>query len=191
MATLEELTVVATQEIEDAKPMYKQVNNERLEFTDSDYDQAVIDLANSKFDQQENGYKTARQEAYGSIQDQLDMQYWDKVNDTTTWKDHIATVKSDNPKPQQLTKLQEMRLIALDRANNRCEWPECINYDQRLELAHLKDIGMGGNPTRKYDIDNVAMLCKLHHDIYDGRTISYSKREHRQLLKSYLDYARQ
>ena len=69
MATLEELTVVATQEIEEAKPMYKQVNNERLEFTEADYDQAIVDLANSKFDQQENGYKTARQEAYGSIQD--------------------------------------------------------------------------------------------------------------------------
>ena len=99
MATLEELTVVATQEIEDAKPMYKQVNNERLEFTEADYDQAIVDLANSKFDQQENGYKTARQEAYASIQDQLDMQYWDSVNDTTTWADHIAQVKADNPKP--------------------------------------------------------------------------------------------
>jgi len=100
MATLEELTVVATQEIEDAKPMYKQVNNERLEFTDADYDQAIVDLANSKFDQQENGYKTARQEAYASIQDQLDMQYWDGVNGTTTWADHIAQVKADNPKPE-------------------------------------------------------------------------------------------
>jgi len=99
MATLEELTVVATQEIEDAKPMYKQVNNERLQFTDSDYDQAIVDLANSKFDQQENGYKTARQEAYASYGDQLDMQYKDLLNDTTTWKDHIAQVKSDNPKP--------------------------------------------------------------------------------------------
>ena len=99
MATLEELTVIATQEIEEAKPMYKQVNNERLEFTDADYAQAIVDLANSKFDQQENGYKTARQEAYGSIQDQLDMQYWDSVNDTTTWADHIAQVKADNPKP--------------------------------------------------------------------------------------------
>ena len=97
--TLEELTVVATQEIEEAKPMYKQVNNERLEFTEADYDQAIVDLANSKFDQQENGYKTARQEAYASIQDQLDMQYWDSVNDTTTWADHIAQVKADNPKP--------------------------------------------------------------------------------------------
>jgi|TARA_B100001094_G_C17902046_1_gene656955 hypothetical protein len=99
MATLEELTVVATQEIEDAKPLYKQVNSQRLEFTDADYDQAIVDLANSKFDQQENGYKTARQEAYNSIQDQLDMQYWDSVNSTTTWADHIAQVKSDNPKP--------------------------------------------------------------------------------------------
>ena len=99
MATKEELQAIADQEIEDAKPMYKQVNNERLEFTDADYDQAIVDLANSKFDQQENGYKTARQEAYASIQDQLDMQYWDSVNDTTTWAEHIAQVKADNPKP--------------------------------------------------------------------------------------------
>jgi len=100
MATLEELTVVATQEIEEAKPMYKQVNNERLEFTEADYDQAIVDLANSKFDQQENGYKTARQEAYGSWQQQMDMQYWDGVNGTTIWADHIAQVKANNPKPE-------------------------------------------------------------------------------------------
>jgi len=40
-----------------------------------------------------------RKIAYGSIADQLDMMYWDNVNGTTTWKDHIAQVKSDNPKP--------------------------------------------------------------------------------------------
>jgi len=40
-----------------------------------------------------------RRNAYGSIADQLDMMYWDNVNGTTTWKDHIAQVKSDNPKP--------------------------------------------------------------------------------------------
>ena len=40
-----------------------------------------------------------RKLAYGSISDQLDMQYWDGVNGTTTWADHIAQVKSDNPKP--------------------------------------------------------------------------------------------
>ena len=99
MATLEELTTEATAQIEPANPMYKQVNNERLEFTDADYAQAVTDLANSKWDTQQFGYVQARQEAYGSIGDQLDMQYKDAVNGTTTWKDHIATVKSDNPKP--------------------------------------------------------------------------------------------
>ena len=97
--TLEELTVEATAEIEAAKPLYKQVNNERLEFSSADYDQAIIDLANSKWNEQQFGYVQARQKAYGSVQDQLDMQYWDSVNDTTTWADHIAKVKSDNPKP--------------------------------------------------------------------------------------------
>lgn len=99
MATLEELTTEATAEIEAAKPLFKQVNNERLEFNDADYAQSVIDLANSKWDTQQFGYIQARQEAYGSIGDQLDMQYKDLVDGTTTWKDHIATVKSDNPKP--------------------------------------------------------------------------------------------
>ena len=100
MATLEELTTEATAEINAAKPLYKQVNNERLEFSDADYDQAVTDLANSKWNDQQFGYIRARQEAYGSIADQLDMQYWDAVNGTTTWKDHVAQVKSDNPKPE-------------------------------------------------------------------------------------------
>ena len=100
MATLEELTTEATEEIEAAKPLYKQVNNERLEFSDADYAQAVTDLANSKWNDQQFGYIQARQEAYGSIADQLDMQYWDAVNGTTTWKDHIAEVKSNNPKPE-------------------------------------------------------------------------------------------
>jgi hypothetical protein len=99
MATKEELQAQADAEIEAAKPMYKQVNNERMEFSDSDYDQAKIDLGNSKWDAQQFGYIQARQEAYGSIADQLDMQYWDNVNDTTIWKDYIAKVKSDNPKP--------------------------------------------------------------------------------------------
>jgi len=99
MATLEEFKTEATAEIEAAKPLYKQVNNERFEFTDDDYAQAVTDLANSKWQEQEFGYIQARQEAYGSIAEQLDMQYWDSVNGTTTWADHIAQVKSDNPKP--------------------------------------------------------------------------------------------
>ena len=100
MATQEELQALADQEIEDAKPLYKQVNNERMEFSEADYDQAKIDLGNSKWQEQQLGYIQARQEAYGDLASQLDMQYWDLVNDTTTWKDHIAQVKADNPKPE-------------------------------------------------------------------------------------------
>jgi len=48
-----------------------------------------------------NEYKFNRQQAYASIADQLDMQYWDSVNGTTNWKDHINQVKSAHPKPTE------------------------------------------------------------------------------------------
>ena len=35
---------------------------------------------------------------YPNLQEQLDMQYHDLVDGTTTWKDAVAKVKSDNPK---------------------------------------------------------------------------------------------
>jgi len=44
-------------------------------------------------------YSQLRARAYPRIQDQLDMQYWDSVNGTTTWADAIAAVKEANPKP--------------------------------------------------------------------------------------------
>jgi hypothetical protein len=37
-------------------------------------------------------------DGYVSIGDQQDMQYWDAVNGTTTWKDHITAVKERYPK---------------------------------------------------------------------------------------------
>jgi len=90
------------------------------------------------------------------------------------------------------TKLQQLRLQALERSGNKCEWPKCTNYDQWLEMAHITGIGMGGRHSKeKYDLNNVVMLCKLHHDIYDGRTISLAKKEWRILLLSFLEYDRQ
>ena len=44
-------------------------------------------------------YRKNRRNEYPAIGEQLDMLYWDKVNGTTTWKDHVAKVKSDHPKP--------------------------------------------------------------------------------------------
>ncbi len=57
---------------------------------------------NAKITELKNAYASAqyqRDRVYPSIQDQLDMQYWDKVNGTTKWQDTIAKVKADTPKP--------------------------------------------------------------------------------------------
>jgi hypothetical protein len=44
-------------------------------------------------------YVNRRIAAYANIRDQLDMQYHDAVDGTTTWKDHVAAVKAEHPKP--------------------------------------------------------------------------------------------
>ena len=103
MATKNELQAIADQEIDDAKPMYAQVNNERREFTNAEYAQAKIDLGNSKWEAQQFGYVQARQEAYGSIGDQLDLLYHDmtasKGDKTGEWYKAIKAIKDANPKP--------------------------------------------------------------------------------------------
>ena len=45
-----------------------------------------------------NAYKTARRTAYPTVEEEMDMQYWDKKNGTTTWVDAITKVKTDHPK---------------------------------------------------------------------------------------------
>ena len=47
----------------------------------------------------EEEVREARSEAYLPVKEQLDMQYKDAMNGTTTWKDAITKVKTDNPKP--------------------------------------------------------------------------------------------
>jgi hypothetical protein len=58
----------------------------------------VAKQAELKADYDSKEYQRTRAKSYPSLSDQLDMQYWDSVNDTTTWKDAVAKVKSDNPK---------------------------------------------------------------------------------------------
>ena len=45
-------------------------------------------------------YADHRATEYPTIEEQLDMQYWDSVNGTTTWKDTIQSVKDAHPKPE-------------------------------------------------------------------------------------------
>ena len=101
--TKEQLQTEADAEIEAAKPLYKQVNNERMEFEKADYDQAKIDLGNSKWEEQQFGYIAARQEAYPSIVDFVEAYTENEIGgDDTKWKAYKTAynkARSDNPKP--------------------------------------------------------------------------------------------
>jgi hypothetical protein len=102
--TIEQFRTEAAAEIEENKPMMAQVNNEVREFTSAEYDQAIEDLAQFKFDEQENGYKRARQEAYPALPEQFDL-IWhaidqDKLDKTSDFYLDLKKVKDDNPKPE-------------------------------------------------------------------------------------------
>jgi len=45
-----------------------------------------------------NQYQRDRASAYPSIQEQLDLLYWDKINGTDNWEQAIAAVKAEYPK---------------------------------------------------------------------------------------------
>jgi len=45
-----------------------------------------------------NQYQRDRAKEYPSIQEQLDMQYWDKINGTNNWQDAINAIKIKYPK---------------------------------------------------------------------------------------------
>ena len=72
-------------------------SGKELVFTESEL-QTEIDRLEAEYTAQ--AYSRARAVAYPSLADQADMQYHDSLNSTTTWKDAIAKVKSDNPKPE-------------------------------------------------------------------------------------------
>jgi hypothetical protein len=73
----------------------------RVERLPTEAEQQLIDDETLRLETEQaaNAYKKLRATEYPSIQDQLDMQYWDSVNGTTTWATAIAKVKTDNPKP--------------------------------------------------------------------------------------------
>jgi len=68
--------------------------------TDTQPTEAQIETAHNEWKTEYDAKQYQRDRQYPSIQEQLDMQYWDAVNGTTTWKDAIAQVKADNPKPE-------------------------------------------------------------------------------------------
>ena len=70
-------------------------------------DQSKIDAARTTLDaeaaatlyqRQRTGEAGTTDTIYLPLAQQLDMQYWDSVNGTTTWKDHVTAVKAKYPK---------------------------------------------------------------------------------------------
>ena len=57
---------------------------------------AEISRLQAEHDAQE--YARSRASAYAPIGDQLDMQYHDQQDGTTTWTDHVAEIKARFPK---------------------------------------------------------------------------------------------
>ena len=88
----------------------KMENGVRSTLSTDEYNTTIDQWAQSSFDKEvedaliaDGGtsakYAQYRRDAYPSIGDQLDMQYHDLVDSTTTWADTIAAVKSKYPKP--------------------------------------------------------------------------------------------
>ena len=60
----------------------------------------AVDSAADLSDRQ-NAARSARRSAYGDWNSQLDMQYHDSKDGTSTWEDHVAAVKTANPIPTE------------------------------------------------------------------------------------------
>ena len=60
----------------------------------------AVDAA-ADLEERQAAVRATRKQAYGDIGAQLDMQYHDNVDGTTTWKDHVAAVKTANPIPTE------------------------------------------------------------------------------------------
>ena len=94
----------------DNPSLTKMVNGVSIDLTSAEYKKTINEWAKASFDQevekaliadggQSAKYAQYRADAYPSIGDQLDMQYHDSVNGTTTWADAIAAVKTKYAKP--------------------------------------------------------------------------------------------
>ena len=60
----------------------------------------AVDSA-ADLEERQSAVRATRKSAYGDLGSQLDMQYHDNVDGTTTWKDHVANVKTANPIPTE------------------------------------------------------------------------------------------
>jgi hypothetical protein len=60
----------------------------------------AVDSA-ADLEERQNAVRATRRTAYGDLGSQLDMQYHDSKDGTSTWEDHVAAVKTANPIPTE------------------------------------------------------------------------------------------
>ena len=60
----------------------------------------AVDSA-ADLEERQNAVRATRRNAYGDWGSQLDMQYHDSKDGTSTWEDHVAAVKTANPIPTE------------------------------------------------------------------------------------------
>ena len=56
-------------------------------------------------------YAEKRAMEYPSIQEQLDMIYWDKINSTNTWQEKIAEIKAKYPKEVVASEMETVDIV--------------------------------------------------------------------------------
>ena len=83
------------QEITTLDPVEKVLTDDEVEGLNNE---TLIIVDNEIVEKPAPTYTELRQAEYPSLQDQLDMIYWDKVNGTNTWQETIASVKEKYPK---------------------------------------------------------------------------------------------
>lgn len=79
-------------------------NYENLEWTDTNqtkptYEELVNEWNRLQSIYNNLQYQRDRSDEYPSIDAQLDMMYWDKINGTNVWVDTITAIKAKYPKP--------------------------------------------------------------------------------------------
>lgn len=82
-----------------------------------------------------------------------------------------------------------MDVEVTSRQGTRCVVPTCVS--PWVDKAHIKEpSGMGGRPST-WVIDNLAGLCRFHHEVYDGHVLQGRQRLLRDLMWFVVQQVRQ
>ncbi len=79
--------------------MHKMINGKVVEIHASEAAEIQAEWGANIAEQAATQYKRDRKAEFPSVEDQLDMIYWDRVNNTNEWQSLIESIKTKYPKP--------------------------------------------------------------------------------------------